>query len=80
MKTWMAWFETLGAAVVDAGAPFGASKTVGSVGIQEGAGGNVSNGYSIVQAASLAAAATLVKTCPIIAEGGKVHLFEKAAM
>jgi hypothetical protein len=80
MKTWMAWFATLGASVVEPGAPLGASKTVGSVGIQEGAGGNVSNGYSIVEAASLAAAANLVKTCPIIAEGGKVHVFEKTAM
>jgi hypothetical protein len=80
MKKWMAWFESLGSAVVDAGTPFAKSKTVSSTGTLDGAGGNVSNGYGIVEAASLAAASAMVKACPIIAEGGKVHIFEQMAM
>ena len=80
MKAWTAWFEALGSAVIDAGAPFAASKTVNSSGAREGTDGNISNGYSILEAASLASAAAMVKACPIIAESGKVHIFEQMAM
>jgi hypothetical protein len=80
MKAWEKWFGALGKSVVEAGAPFGASKTVSSSGVQDGASGNVSNGYSVVQADDLAAAAKLVKGCPMIADGGKVHIFEQMAM
>jgi len=80
MKEWRAWFVKLGSAVVAAGAPVGGSKVVSASGVQEGAGGNISNGYSILQADDLAGAAKIVKTCPIIAEGGKVHVFDLMAM
>ncbi len=80
MKRWTAWFQKLGSSVADMGAAFGKSKTVTSSGVQDGGSGNVSNGYSIVQADNLAAAAKLVGSCPIVSEGGKVHLFELAAM
>jgi hypothetical protein len=80
MKVWQSWFGKLGGSVVEAGAPFGGSKTVTSSGIQDGTSGNVSNGYSILQAADLAAAAKLVKDCPIVGEGGKVHVFGLMAM
>jgi hypothetical protein len=80
MKIWKSWFGKLGGAVVEPGNPFGGSKTVTSTGIQDGTSGNVSNGYSILQAADLGAAAKLVKDCPILGEGGKVHLFDLVAM
>jgi hypothetical protein len=80
MKTWRAWFGKLGAAVVEAGAPFGASKCLSSSGVQDGSGGNISNGYSIFQADDLAGATRIIKGCPIIAEGGKVHVFDLMAM
>ena len=80
MKVWKSWFGKLGGAVVEPGNPFGGSKTVTSSGIQDGTSGNVSNGYSIFQAADLAAAARLVRDCPIIGEGGKVHVFDLMPM
>ncbi len=80
MKAWKKWFDTLGKSVVEAGAPFGKSKTVTSSGVQDGTAGNVSNGYSVVQADDLAGAAKLVKGCPIIAEGGKVYVSELMEM
>jgi hypothetical protein len=80
MKVWQKWFDGLGKSVVEAGAPFGASKTVSSSGIQDGGSGNVSNGYSVVQADDLAGAARLVKGCPIVGEGGKAHVFELMSM
>jgi len=80
MKVWTKWFEGLGTSVVDAGAPFGASKTVNGSGVQDGASGNITNGYSVVQADDLAGAAKIVRGCPIVRDGGKVHIFELMAM
>jgi hypothetical protein len=80
MKVWQAWFGKLGSAVVEAGAPCGASKVVSGSGVQDGSGGNISNGYSILQANDLAGAAGMLKQCPIVAEGGKVHVFDLMAM
>jgi hypothetical protein len=78
MKVWMAWFDKLGKTVVDMGKPFGQGKVVTSSGIRNGA--NASNGYSIIQADSLPAAATVAKGCPLIADGGEVQVFETMAM
>ena len=80
MKQWRSWFGKLGNAVVEAGAPFAGSKTVTATGARDGSDGNVSNGYSVLQADDLAGAAKLVKDCPIVGDGGKVHLFDLAAM
>ncbi len=80
MKKWNAWFSKLGSAVVEAGAPFGGSMTLSGSATQEGPGGNLSNGYSIVQANDVAAAAKLLKACPILADGGKVHVFDLREM
>ena len=78
MKVWVAWFEKLGKTIVDAGKPFGQGKIVTSSGIRDGA--NASNGYTIVQAENLSAAAAVAKGCPIIADGGEVQVFETVAM
>ena len=80
MKKWQAWFGKLGKAVVEAGAPVGASKTLSASGVQDGSDGNVSNGYSIFQADDLGGATKILKDCPIIADGGKVHVFDLMAM
>ncbi|HVP19153.1 MAG TPA: hypothetical protein VMU36_09165 [Spirochaetia bacterium] len=80
MKKWQSWFGKLGSVVVEAGAPFGGSKTLSASGIRDGSDGNVSNGYSILQADDLGGAAKILKDCPIIADGGKVHVFDLMAM
>ncbi|MGA2479019.1 MAG: hypothetical protein ABSG63_09765 [Spirochaetia bacterium] len=78
MKVWMQWFEKLGSSLVDGGKPFGLGKIVTAKGVKDGA--NASNGYSVIQAESLNAAAGLAKGCPIIADGGEVQVFETVAM
>jgi hypothetical protein len=78
MKVWMGWFEKLGTTLVDGGKPFGQGKTVTSSGIRDGA--NASNGYTIIQADNLPAAAAVAKGCPIIGDGGEVQVFETVAM
>jgi hypothetical protein len=75
MAAWMAWFEKLGSAVVDGGAPFGASAAVSSSG-KKGDAGSGLGGYSVVNAASLDEAATFAKGCPILSEGGTVDVYE----
>lgn len=71
MAAWGAWFGSLGAAVVDGGAPFGASGSVGG-----GAATTGLTGYSIVDAADLGAAQQMAAGCPILAEGGSVDVYE----
>ena len=76
MEAWGAWFGSLGAAVVDGGAPFGPSAAVG------GGGGASSGltGYSILEAADLGAATKLAEGCPVLADGGAVDVYETIPM
>jgi hypothetical protein len=71
MAAWGKWFESLGAAVVDGGAPFGPSAAVGGGGARTGL-----TGYSILAAADLAAAVQLAEGCPIVGDGGSVDVYE----
>jgi hypothetical protein len=78
MAAWGAWFGTLGAAVVEAGAPFSASATVAndkSVG-----NGGTLTGYSVLSADSLDGAVSLAKSCPIFSSGGSVEVYEAMEM
>jgi len=74
MAAWGAWFEQLGGAVSDMGAPFGASQSVGN------GGGTAATGYSIVTAGSLDDAAGLAGGCPILQNGGAVQVYEAMEM
>jgi len=74
MAAWGAWFGTLGAAIVDPGAPFGASTSVEKKGT--GAAASALGGYSVVTADSLDAAAKLATGCPIVGEGGSVDVYD----
>lgn len=70
MAAWMNWFGELGEAVVDGGAPFGASAAVG---------GEVTaalTGYSIVTADSLDDALRMAGGCPALANAGVVEVYE----
>ena len=81
MAAWVAWFGTLGTAVIDGGNPTGASKTIGSDGsTTDGGGSNPISGYSLVEATDLDAAVSLAKGCPIFASGGTVEVAEAIEM
>ena len=71
MAAWGAWFGSLGGAVVDGGAPFGASTAVGGGAARAGL-----TGYSILAADDLDAAAKLAEGCPILNDGGTVEVYE----
>jgi hypothetical protein len=75
MAAWRAWFAGMGAAVVDAGNPFGGSWTVTAAGVADGSQSGV-NGYSIVTATDLPTASEMAKGCPILQAGGAVEVHE----
>jgi hypothetical protein len=76
MEAWMGWFGSLGASVLDAGNPFGASKAVAADGGVQDGGAAALTGYSILDAASLDDAVTRAKGCPVLASGGSVDVYE----
>jgi hypothetical protein len=79
MQAWGAWFGTLGDVVTDMGNPFGPSATVSSGAVSEG-GASKASGYSILTADSLGAATEKAKSCPVLAAGGSVEVYEAIEM
>jgi hypothetical protein len=81
MAEWMAWFGTLGSAVVDPGNPTGPARTVNPDGSSaDGGGANPITGYSLISAESLAAAADIAKGCPHLKAGGTIQVAETIDM
>ena len=81
MAAWNDWYARLGAAIVDGGAPTGASRTIAANGnVSNGGGSNPLTGYTVIEAASLDAATALAKDCPIRASGGSIEVCEFVAM
>jgi hypothetical protein len=78
LKSWEDWYTGLGAAVVDPGYPFGpVAKSIASDGrVSDGPVGGMATGYTILEAASIDAAAGLAKGCPVLASGGEISVFE----
>lgn len=75
MAAWGGWFQKLGSAVVEMGAPVGASASVTASGANGAAVSGLS-GYSVISADGLDAAAALAEDCPVLASGGKVDVYE----
>ena len=82
MAAWGAWYEAIGANLVDGGGPFSpAANTVNSdSSVGAGAVGTQSTGYTIISADSLAAATEVAKGCPILVDGGQVSVYETMQM
>jgi hypothetical protein len=75
MAAWMKWFQDMGKAVVDGGAPTIPGKEISSAGTKNIALAKPVSGYSILQAENMDAAVKLAKSCPIIAGGGKIAVY-----
>ncbi len=77
MADWGAWYESMGAAIVDGGNPFGASKSVTSDGVSDGpVGSPPATGYTIISAESLDDAVAKASDHPHIRHGGEVSVYE----
>lgn len=72
---WKHWFEQLGDAVLDAGNPFAACKSVTEDGGMIDGGTHRLTGYSILQAEDLVSAAEMVKGCPGLANAA-IEVYE----
>jgi hypothetical protein len=68
---WAAWFEQLGASVVDRGNPIFERSTIGNCGPDTALGG-----YSLVDADDLQSAVALAKRCPSLLSDGGVEIGE----
>jgi hypothetical protein len=74
MAAWKAWFENLGSAVADGGAPVGPSLTVHGVGsVTADSGSNPTSGYSLINADNIEQAIEHAKGYPILSAQGSVE-------
>ncbi|MEF3046709.1 hypothetical protein [Pseudotabrizicola sp. L79] len=69
MAAWDAWYRSMGAAVVDGGAPVGLSKTVTKAGVQSDGGANPLSGYTVISAKTMDEACAMAKGCPMVLDG-----------
>ena len=76
----MHWAGKTGPALVDPGAPIGATRTVSSHGPKDGFAEGPFNGWSVIDAADLNAAAKLLADHPFIGRGGVLQINEPAAI
>jgi hypothetical protein len=77
---WMKWFQDMGAAVVDSGAPTTPGKTVSGKTAKKGVTGDPVTGYSILQAENLDRAVEMAKKSPHIAAEGQIAVYELMPM
>lgn len=80
MAAWGAWFESLGEALVDGGAPFGHGVTLAPDGTRSDGVAFGLGGYSIVSADSIEAAVALAAGCPIHTGGAPIGVYEAIEM
>ncbi len=74
MAAWGTWYGSLGAGVIDPGAPFGASHAVAANGSTSEGGTSALSGYSVIAAENFAEALEAAKRCPIFEIGGAVDV------
>lgn len=76
MAKWGAWYEELGASIVDGGAATMPTQTVAADGSVGGGGANPVTGYSIITADSMDDALAKAAGCPIRESGGSIEVGE----
>lgn len=78
MAQWGAWYESMGEGLVDGGAPISMSTAIDANGATD-APAKLS-GYTIVDAADMAAATVMAQGSPVIANGHTVQISEAMDM
>ena len=78
MAEWGAWYESMGAGLVDGGAPISMSSAIDSNGSID-APAKLS-GYTIVEAADMAAATAMAQGSPVLKNGHAVQISEAMDM
>lgn len=80
MAAWGAWFEELGAAVVDGGNPVSQTVTIDPDGSTRPGGDNPITGYSLISADDMDGAVKMAGGCPVLTSGGTVEVAETIDM
>ena len=78
MGEWGAWYDKMGGAIVDGGAPFADSMHFAAAGGAAAAGplgDTPATGYTVIEADSLDAAAAACAEHPHLGHGGQVQVF-----
>lgn len=76
----MHWAGKTGSALVEPGAPIAGTRTVSSQGTRDSLADEPFNGWSVIEAADLNAAAKVVADHPFIGRGGVLQISEPAAI
>jgi hypothetical protein len=76
MSDWMNWFGTIGESLVDPGSPLGQSVEILTDGSVSDRADSELSGYSIIEAADIDAATEHARSCPVLASGGSIDLYE----
>ena len=80
MQLMAEWYGRLGSAIVDGGNPFTAVRTVGPGGATDASMTAMPTGYTIIEAADMAAATALAKDCPLVMAGRDITVLETLPM
>jgi len=78
MAQWGAWYESMGAALVDGGAPIAMSTAISSDGATD-APAKLS-GYTIIECDDFAAATAIAEGSPVLANGHSVQISQTIDM
>ena len=78
MAKWGAWYQSMGASLVDGGAPIGPSSAIAASGPIDAPA--QLTGYTIVEAADMAAATAIAKGSPVLENGHSVQISETIDM
>jgi len=79
MQEWGEWYGSMGDSLIDGGAPFGESTSIGPDG--SGTSNPASlTGYTIIKADDVATATAIAKGCPVLKNGHTVQISESVDM
>lgn len=80
MEEWLAWAANLGSALINPGTPVGFTKVLTGNGVSSNPSPHPIMGFSIIEAASMDSALTLLKDCPHFKYGGTLEVSEMMQM
>ncbi len=79
MEEWGAWYGSMGDALVDGGAPFGETASIGPDGSTVANPASLT-GYTIIKADDIAGASAIAKGCPVLKNGHTVQISQSIDM
>jgi len=79
MQEWGTWYGSIGDALIDGGAPFGETASIGPDGSNAANPASIT-GYTIVKADDIAGATAIAKGCPVLKNGHTVQISQTIDM